>query len=212
MTRLLEPVPGNPPLRNDARERQLLQRVAQADRHAFDELYLSYHRRLARFLMRLVPRYDIAEEVINDTFWVVWQKAGEFRGDSRVSTWLMGIAYRRALKTLRSAKNERQQRQILPGDVDVMVLDDPTHADAIEAWVLQALGHLPHEQRLAIELAYYLGHSCEEIADIMQCPVNTVKARMFHARQKLKTLLPNLAGEVVPPQPARRRIAKSPEL
>jgi RNA polymerase sigma-70 factor (ECF subfamily) len=48
---------------------------------------------------------------------------------------------------------------------------------------------------MAIELAYYLGHSCEEIGVIMQCPVSTVKARMFHARQKLKQLLPRLAGE-----------------
>jgi len=77
-----------------------------------------------------------------------------------------------------------------------LLVDDPNDANATESWVLDALKHLPLEQRMAIELAYYLGHSCEEIGAIMQCPVSTVKARMFHARQKLKQLLPQLAGEV----------------
>ena len=61
-------------------------------------------RALARFLMRLALRYELAEEVINDTFWVVWRQAERFRGDSRVSTWIMGIAYRRALRALRTAR------------------------------------------------------------------------------------------------------------
>ena len=53
---------------------------------------------------------------------------------------------------------------------------------------------LPVAQRLTLELAYHQGHSCEEIAQIMNCPVNTVKTRMYHARVKLRTLLPQLAG------------------
>ena len=71
------------------------------DRAAFKELYLIYHRRLARFLMRMTSRHDLIEEVINDTLWTVWLKAGDFRGDSLVSTWIVGITYRRALKALR---------------------------------------------------------------------------------------------------------------
>ena len=67
---------------------------------AFAELYALYHRRLARFLRRFTTRHDVIEEIINDTMWVVWRKCGEFRGDSLVSTWIMGIAYRRAMKTL----------------------------------------------------------------------------------------------------------------
>src|SRR5712692_5557650 len=65
-----------------AREVELIARIADGDRRAFEELYNLYHRRLARFLTRLTKRYDIAEEVINDTFLVVWRKAREFRGDS----------------------------------------------------------------------------------------------------------------------------------
>ena len=181
-------------VRNDERDRQLLSRVAKQDRQAFEELYLGYHRRLTRFLMRLAPRYDIAEEVINDTFWIVWQKAGDFRGGSQVSTWIMGIAYRRALKALRTLKPEMEMQQIASVSA-TLIGEDPNEADAVESWVHSALIQLPLEQRMAIELAYYLGHSCEEIGVIMQCPVSTVKARMFHARQKLKQLLPRLAGE-----------------
>ncbi len=181
-------------VRNDERERMLLSRVTNQDRQAFEELYLGYHRRLTRFLMRLAPRYDIAEEVINDTFWIVWQKAGDFRGGSQVSTWIMGIAYRRALKALRTLKPDAEMQPIASIS-DHLVGEDPNDAETTTGWVHSALLHLPLEQRMAIELAYYLGHSCEEIGLIMQCPVSTVKARMFHARQKLKQLLPQLAGE-----------------
>ena len=175
---------------SDQRECALLGRIAARDGAAMKELYLLYHRRLARFLMRLTTRYDLAEEIINDTFWVVWQHAGDFRGASRVSTWIMGIAYRRGLKTLRYAGPP-------PADVDVEAeagSEEPTKQEELNEWLDVALQRLPHEQRMVIELAYHVGHSCEEIASIMQCPVNTVKTRMFHARRKLKTLLTNLAG------------------
>ena len=71
-----------------AREVELISRIAKGDRKAFEELYGLYHRRLARFLTRLTRRYDVAEEVINDTFYIVWCKAGDFRGESQPSTWI----------------------------------------------------------------------------------------------------------------------------
>jgi RNA polymerase sigma-70 factor, ECF subfamily len=174
----------------EERECALLARIAGRDSAAMKELYLLYHRRLARFLMRLTTRYDLAEEIINDTFWVVWQHARDFRGASRVSTWILGIAYRRGLKTLRYAG---------PAPVDCEVeaepaADEPAQQEELNEWLDVALRRLPLEQRMVIELAYQLGHSCEEIASIMQCPVNTVKTRMFHARRKMKTLLTTLAG------------------
>jgi RNA polymerase sigma-70 factor, ECF subfamily len=174
----------------EERERALLARIAGHDSAAMKELYLLYHRRLARFLMRLTTRYELAEEIINDTFWVVWQHAGDFRGASRVSTWILGITYRRGLKTLRYAGPP-------PADIDLATeagTDEPARQEELHEWVDMALQRLPLEQRMAIELAYHVGHSCEEIASIMQCPVNTVKTRMFHARRKLRTLLTTLAG------------------
>src|SRR6202158_6464551 len=95
------------PAKNSAREHDndLLVAVAAGNRQAQSELYLSYHRRLARFLSRFTPRYENVEEIINDTFMVVWQSANDFRCASRVSTWIFGIAYRTALKLIRRQKN-----------------------------------------------------------------------------------------------------------
>jgi len=174
---------------SNARELELLRQVAAGDRTAFKELYLIYHRRLARFLMRMTSRHDLIEEVINDTLWTVWLKAGDFRGDSLVSTWIVGITYRRALKALR---RHGAPRPMLVEEV--AVAPDAQQEDENRQWLGQALAELPLEQRMVMEFSYLMGHSCEEIAQIMQCPVNTVKTRMFHAREKLRRSLPRLAG------------------
>jgi RNA polymerase sigma-70 factor, ECF subfamily len=174
---------------SNARELELLRQVAAGDRTAFKELYLIYHRRLARFLMRMTSRHDLIEEVINDTLWTVWLKAGDFRGDSLVSTWIVGITYRRALKALR---RHGAARPMLVEEV--AVAPDAQLEDENREWLGRALAELPLEQRMVMEFSYLMGHSCEEIAQIMQCPVNTVKTRMFHAREKLRRSLPRLAG------------------
>jgi RNA polymerase sigma-70 factor, ECF subfamily len=185
-------MPRVSPQTSEARESLLLQRVADQDRQAFEELYTTYHRRLSRFLMRLAPRYDFAEEIINDTFWVVWRKAGDFRGASRVSTWIMGIAYRRALRALRDERqiattDRLMSEEDIPGD------DSAANAD-LQDWLSHGLAELPEEQRLTLEMAYFLGYSCEEISAITGSPVGTIKARMFHARGKLRLSLPPLGG------------------
>jgi len=177
---------------SDSHEVQLLRRIAARDRAALEALYHAYHRRLSRFLLRLAPRYDFAEEIINETFWVVWRKAEEFRGASRVSTWIMGIAYRRALRELRNARQSRTADSRLREDGEAHC-DDSQQLD-LQDWLARALRDLPEEQRLTLELAYFMGHSCEEIAAITHCPVGTVKARMFHAREKLRRVLPALEG------------------
>jgi RNA polymerase sigma-70 factor (ECF subfamily) len=171
-------------------ELALLARIAARDAQAMHELYHLYHRRLARFLMRMTSRYDLAEEVINDTFWVIWQHAADFRGASQLSTWIFGIAYRRALKTL---KRVRPEVAVEEGE-GLEQVEEPWLQAELREWLGVALAKLPHEQRMVLELAYHVGHSCEEIALIMECPVNTVKTRMFHARRKLKGLLTGLAG------------------
>jgi RNA polymerase sigma-70 factor (ECF subfamily) len=179
---------------DDARDLALLRRIAARDRTALEELYTLYHRGLARFLTRITYRYELAEEIINDTFWIVWQHAGEFRGASRVSTWIVGIAHRRALATLRHASVRPDV--VLEGTAGTA--SDPQ--DTVEQRQLldRALASLPLEQRLALELTCYLGHSCDEVAAITDCPVNTVKTRVFHARRKLQQLLPSLAGLPAP--------------
>jgi RNA polymerase sigma-70 factor, ECF subfamily len=172
-------------------DRDLLTAVASGNRHALEGLYLAYHRRLARFLSRFTPAYENVEEIINDTFMVVWQSAKDFRNASQVSTWIIGIAYRTALKSLRRQKNHTANANL--DDYPEQTFD-PSFATEMHDWLQHGLNRLPMEQRLTLELAYHMGHSLEEIAVITECPVGTVKARMFHAREKLRQHLPGLAG------------------
>jgi RNA polymerase sigma-70 factor, ECF subfamily len=172
-------------------DNELLLAVAAGNRRALEELYLDYHRRLARFLSRFTPRYENVEEIINDTFMVVWQSAKDFRYASQVSTWVMGIAYRTALKSVRRQKNFSTEQNI---DDFPEQSTDPREETEVRDWLAQGLNRLPLEQRLTLELAYNMGHSLEEIAAITGSPVGTIKARMFHAREKLRQYLPGLGG------------------
>lgn len=182
------------PRGSNERERALLARISVGDRDAFRELYLHYHQRLARFLTRVTRGYEDAEEIINDTLWIVWQRAADFRGASQVSTWIMGIAYRRALNVIRRAA-VHQRVMALQALESEPVVGDLGDALAQRQMLDFALAQLPLEQRLVLEFTYYLDHSCEEIADIMECPVNTVKTRMFNARRKLRAILQQQADE-----------------
>src|ERR1700692_2993702 len=138
------------------RDNALLVAVAAGDREALEELYLGYHRRLARFLSRFTPRYENVEEIINDTFMVVWQSANDFRSDSQVSTWIFGIAYRTALKSLRRQKNHAAALSL---DESPEQIVDPETDTEVQDWVAHGLNCLTVEHRLTLELAYRMGHS-----------------------------------------------------
>jgi RNA polymerase sigma-70 factor (ECF subfamily) len=141
----------------------------------------------------LTRRPDIIDEVINDCFWIAWQKADNFHGDSRVSTWLMGIAYRCGLKALRQHGDEPVENTDL---MEQLTPDDDMDEDReLRDWLSKGLDHLSADQRVVIELVYGVGHTLDDVAVIMQCPVGTVKARLFHARVKLRNVLPALAGD-----------------
>jgi RNA polymerase sigma-70 factor, ECF subfamily len=169
----------------------LLAAVAVGNRRALEQLYHSYHRRLARFLSRFTSRYENVEEIINDTFMVVWQSAKDFRSASQVSTWIFGIAYRTALKSLRRQKNHAAMLSL--DESPEQIVDPGADAEA-QDWVTRGLNCLTVDHRLTLELAYHMGHSLEEIAAITDTPVGTVKARMFHARRKLREYLPAIGG------------------
>jgi RNA polymerase sigma-70 factor (ECF subfamily) len=178
---------------DDDTDRMLLQRMAAGDRAALAVLYRSYHGRLCRFLSRLTRRADVIEEVINDCFWIAWQKADSFRGDSRVSTWIMGIAYRCGLKALRQHGDEPIEDD--PARDERFSAHDPGEDRELRDWLNKGLERLSVDQRVVVELVYGVGHSLDDVAVIMQCPVGTVKARLFYARVKLRNVLPALAGE-----------------
>jgi RNA polymerase sigma-70 factor, ECF subfamily len=177
-------------------ERELLKRIGLRDRKALHELYDLHYQRLARFLRRMTRRHDLVDEVVNDTFMVVWQQTAGFRGDSLVSTWIMGIAYRRCLNLLRT--EERAHKHTEPQTTEELHVRDPADQCDLVELMGRALESLSDDQRAVLQLTYYLGHSCSEIAVIMDCPINTVKTRMFHARNKLRSLVPALAGYAEP--------------
>lgn len=181
--------------RDDERDRALLRAVAARDERALEQLYRLYRRPLLHFLARLQPARDSAEEAINDAFWVIWRQADGFRGASRVSTWITGITWRCALSAYRrNSAAPRGATQVQLSSAAEELAPEPSVLQERSEWLDRGLSSLPFEQRATLELAYYLGHSCAEIAEIMQCPVNTVKARMFQARIKLRNLLPGLGG------------------
>jgi RNA polymerase sigma-70 factor (ECF subfamily) len=182
-------------LKTDAgndRDRVLIAAIAAGDEAAFREIHARYYWRVARFTRRFTRCSELTAEITNDTLWAIWRCASRFKGASRVSTWIMGIAYhigRRTLKT-RSRRGAREE--------PVRDLMEETHEPWTESevceWVGAALVQLPEQQRTALELFYHFGHSCEEIANRVNCSPNTVKTRMYHGRRKLRRLLPSLAG------------------
>lgn len=166
----------------------LLRRIASGDREAFETLYRGYFPRLTRFLERVMRRPHAVEEVLNDTMLVVWRKAATFNGKSKVSTWIFSIAYRKALKAIKRfddpvESDDQGYESTLPGPESALM-----HKQR-GALLLKQIGRMSAEHRAVIELTYYHGCAYREIADIMECPVDTVKTRMFHARRRLRQFL-----------------------
>lgn len=168
-------------------EYELLKRICVGDMRAFEAFYKVYYPRLFRFISRVTHQQEAVEELIQETLLVVWEKPDRFNFESKISTWVFGIAYHKALKWMsRDARNNR--------DVDVNdwieMLSDPAENLAqryeYEDWLSCALAILPPDQRAVMELTFYYGLPYQEIAKILDCPENTIKTRMFHARKKLQ--------------------------
>ncbi|MBA5638034.1 sigma-70 family RNA polymerase sigma factor [Duganella sp. LX20W] len=170
-------------------EAGLLARIVAGDRHAFEQLYRAYFPRLGRFLGRMLRSVPLIEEVINDTMLVVWQKAASYNGSCQVSTWIFAIAYRKALKGLRGSDEPLEcDTESYPAGPEL----EPDHVlegRQLRQVLEQALAQLPLAQRVVMVLTYDHEMGYAEIAEVVGCPVNTVKTRMFHARHKLKELL-----------------------
>ena len=170
----------------NAAEVLLLRRVADNDREAFDELFRNYHPRLFAFLYRLTRSHGSAEELSNDVLLILWKDSGRFRGESRVSTWVFGIAYRKALAHLRKRRMKLVtfvEQEETAQDSNSVDMDSQFER---EEWIRQGIEDLPPKQKLTVMLVYFLGLSCEETASVTGVPASTVKTRMFHARRKMK--------------------------
>ena len=167
----------------------LVRRIAAGESRAFEELYRRYHPRLTRFLMNILRRPQLVEEALDDTMMVVWRRPDSFNGASKVSTWIFAIAYRTALKALSRLDEPRED---LDAERRPSLEAGPEQAlgeRQVQKLLLDAMDKLSSDHRVVVDLTYYHEAGYREIAEIMNCPVGTVKTRMFHARQRLKDIL-----------------------
>ena len=187
----------------DENDQQLVQRVQKGDKSAFDLLVLKYQHRVLKLVGRFVSDAAEAEDVAQEAFIKAYRALPAFRGDSAFYTWLYRIAINTAKNTLVSNRRRPVDFDLDMQDPDqyerhARLKDDDTPegvllTDEIRQVVEHALEQLPEDLRTAIVLRELEGLSYEEIAEAMDCPVGTVRSRIFRAREaidkKLKPLL-----------------------
>lgn len=169
-------------------ELALISRVRQGDKPAFEELYRLYFKKLYRFTARVLRDTGQAEDVINETMFVVWNKAASFDGSCKLSTWIFGIAFNKA----RKFTSTPLASELTAEEMEDVEMERAEHASSCALELIEnrellefALKELSEKQRAVVELTYYHDFSYKEIADIMKCTESTVKTRMFYARKKL---------------------------
>jgi RNA polymerase sigma-70 factor (ECF subfamily) len=145
----------------------------------------------------MTPDYALVEETYNDVMLTVWNKADQFKGNSKVSSWIFSIAYRTCLALIKKQKF----RQTIINNFLFFKTEETSESieqDTSDKTDLlnKAIKHLPAKQQMVIELSYFQEYSIEEIALIANCPVNTVKTRLHHARQKIRAVMDSKNSEV----------------
>lgn len=194
-------------------ERDLMRRVSEGDREAFDLIYRRYAERVRAFLTRALPLRALVDETLNDAMLAVWRRSSRFDGSCRLSTWIFAVAQHKALHALRHARvRARFAATESPSRNEP---DAETQLSQLKERLRRALVRLPSEQLAVLELTYFEGYGCREVASLMECPVDTVKTRMFHARRKLRGMfsvardaaplhrrLIAAVGAVTPPDPS----------
>lgn len=173
----------------------LVQRVQQGDRRAFDQLVLRYQHKVLKLVMRYMRNHAEAEDIAQEAFLKAYRAIHSFRGDSAFYTWIYRIAINTAKNALVAAK-----RRPLDYDLDLQdpeqnerngrLRDEATPeslllTEEIRETVDAAIGALPEDLRRAVVLREYEGLSYEEIAAVMECPVGTVRSRIFRAREAI---------------------------
>jgi RNA polymerase sigma-70 factor, ECF subfamily len=188
------PIPGAKPASNHSDE-ALLRLVHRKDVRAYEALYDRHAQVVYNLVMRIVRDPNAAEELLQEIFWQVWQKAEQYEGSGSVAAWLYRVARNRALDYLR---HQRARPQTAPTELET-VERSPRYAtssaesEVEQSWrrqqVMQALESIPNEQRLCLELAYFEGLSQREIAEQTRTPLGTIKTRMRIGMEKLERIL-----------------------
>ena len=187
-------------------DKQLVAQVKKGDSRAFDMLVLKYQHRIMALISRYVHVADEVQDVAQEAFIKAYKALPRFRGDSAFYTWMYRIA-------INTAKNHLVSRSRRPPGTDVELedaeyyegggalreLENPENAlfgNELKEVVEAAIGNLPDDLRTAVTLREFDGLSYEDIADIMDCPVGTVRSRIFRAREAIdKQVREQLDGE-----------------
>lgn len=180
-------------------DESLLRLMAQQDPAALEEFYNRYAQIAYNLIARIVRDRAVADEVLQETFWQVWQKVADFSGRGAPAAWLYRIARNKSLDHLRRQKARPQPPETASQEDEDLLWERLTE-DGIEPeqtterrWeqqdVRQALAEIPPEQRLCLELAYFEGMSQRQIATYANIPLGTVKTRLRIGLQKLQRIL-----------------------
>jgi RNA polymerase sigma-70 factor (ECF subfamily) len=173
----------------------LLVLVSQKNVDAFEELYDRHARVVFNLLLRVIRDASVAEELLQDTFWQVWQKAEQFEGSGSAAAWLLRIARNKALDQLRRQRCRPQANEDALEKFEHLSTphSQNTEQEVERRWTYQhiasALEQLPGEQRCCLELAYFDGLSQSEIAVSTHLPLGTIKTRLRIGREKVERLL-----------------------
>ena len=205
------PLESRPPADTDL---MLVERTVAGDQKAFELLVLKYQRRIERLIGRMVRDTDLVEDIAQETFIRAYRALAQFRGEAQFYTWLYRIAVNTAKKALVDLKRDPTvSENALRGggddeDETSAVENELTTAETpetvlaakeIAATVNSAMEALPEELRQAVTLREIEGLSYEEIAEVMNCPIGTVRSRIFRAREaisaKVKPMLENQSGK-----------------
>lgn len=161
-------------------EKELLEGIKQQNQKALEQLYSSYFARLSRFIIQITQDPHEALDVINEVFIVVWKDASRFRGDSSLSSWIMGIAYNQAIRSLRRKRHWLS----FSDDLSEQVADEDNSSDIDD--VRKVMKKLVPQQRAMVELTYFFGYSYEEIAKMLNCKTSLVRHQLYQARKQMK--------------------------
>ncbi len=174
-------------------DRRLIMAIAQGDHQAFETLYHQYETRVFHYVLTLVRDSSMADDILAEAMLAVWHAAESFRGDAQVSTWIFGIARHKALDA--SRQRQRDSHRITPLE-EALQIEDPQDGpielamqQATAAATMRALAQLSPEHREVLHLAFYQDLSYQDIAELVDIPVNTVKTRVFYAKKALKEIL-----------------------
>ena len=205
-------MPAFPVEKNVDSDALLVERTVAGDQKAFELLVIKYQRRIQRLIGRMVRDVDLVEDIAQETFIRAYRALAQFRGEAQFYTWLYRIAINTAKKALMDLKrNPTVSENAYKSDDDdetSPVENELTSSETPEAVLASkeiaeiintAMEALPEELRQAITLREIEGLSYEEISDAMNCPIGTVRSRIFRAREaisaKVKPLLENQSGK-----------------